>query len=409
MADWKATLLPASYRGVPFHVETYGGEHGRRWADHEYPGRDVPYAEDLGRAQRVYRFTGYLIGDNYAAVRTLLVAACELPGLGPLIHPTLGPLLVVCRKIEHTEERTRGRYVSLSLEFAEAGKLAQPAGLTIPVSDLVTAAFALGTVLGNNFLGGHSTAGGGPWLTAAAQAQTVQLGVDLQQARLPAPGVDQAALDGAIKTLVEDSASLALDTVALGAAIEAAFAAFTDAGDAMPVVTSMIQYATPSATLAELQGFLDSGVVTNPGVTPVIDQRRLNIIAFHTYTRGLALRETGYAITGVPLANYDQALALLDQVAAAFIALETVVANEGADDVYAALADLRAKITQLILSRAADLTPLVNYRVQSATPANSLTLAWTMYQDAGRDLEVVDEVDARNPAFLPFTGRVLVA
>jgi hypothetical protein len=30
-----------------------------------------------------------------------------------------------------------------------------------------------------------------------------------------------------------------------------------------------------------------------------------------------------------------------------------------------------------------------------------------MYQDTGRDLEVCLRVRARNPAFLPYTGRVL--
>jgi prophage DNA circulation protein len=407
MADWKSLLLPASFRGVPFFTENYGGEHGRRWADHEYPGRDVPYAEDMGRSQRVFKLTGYLIGDNYPAQRTLLVAACELPGAGPLIHPTLGPLLVVCRKIEHYEERTRGRYVNLTLEFAEAGQLSQPTGLAIPVTDVVTAAFALGTVAASAFQRGHSTQGGGSWLITSTQAETVQLGGDLERARLPAPGVDQAALNTAIAVLVEDSASLAMDTPALSSAIDTAFAAFTDAGEAMPVVTSMLLYATPPATLSQLESFIESGIVANPGVTAVVDQRRINIIAFHTYTRALALREVGYAITGVPLSNYDEAIALLDQVAQTFIALEAVAANEGEDDLYSALADLRVQTTQLILSRAASLTPLINYRVLAATPPNSLALAWRLYQDSSRDLELVDRVDARTPAFMPFTGRVL--
>ena len=423
MADWKSQLRRASFRSIPFLTETYGGEHGRRWADHEYPGRDVPYAEDMGRSQRVWRFTGYLIGDDYPTMRTLLVAACELPGAGPLVHPTIGAVQVVCRKVEHTEERTRGRYVSLTFEFAEAGQLLNPAGLSVPASILAAAALPLGEALSGNFLGAFNTIGGGPWLASAAQTQILALGASLQQMRLPAPGVDQGPLNTAISSLVLNSAALAISPPALSLAVDTAFSAFTDAGAALPVVTSMLQFAAPAGSLSQLSGTLlmapptvplatlevssRSNVINNPGVTPVVDRRRINTVAFEVYTRGLALREVGYAMTGVAFSNYDEAIALLNKTADIFILLENVTANLGDDDTYASLADLRAKITQLILSEAADLSPLIYYRVQQETPANSLAMAWRLYQDTDRDLEVVDRTNARNPAFLPFTGRVL--
>jgi prophage DNA circulation protein len=136
-------------------------------------------------------------------------------------------------------------------------------------------------------------------------------------------------------------------------------------------------------------------------------RRRINSVAFDTYTRGLALREVGYAMPGVAFQNYDDAIALLNTTAETFIQLETVVANLGDDETYAALANVRALITQLILTEAASLTPLIYYRVMQETPPNSLALAWRLYQDSSRDLEVVERTDARNPGFLPFTGRVL--
>lgn len=425
MADWKANLRRASFRSIPFLTESYGGEHGRRWADHEYPGRDVPYAEDMGRSQRVWRFTGYLIGDNYPMIRTLLVAACELPGAGPLVHPTIGAVQVVCRKIEHTEERTRGRYVAMQFEFAEAGQLVNPAGLSLPGSILAAAALPLGQVLQDSFLGSFLTTGGGPWLATAAQGQIVSLGASLQQMRLPAPGVDQGPLNLAISTLIGDSAALAINTPALARAVDSAFSAFTNAGAATPVVTSMLQFAAPSPTLPQSAGsgslFMapsvalsqveadsrTSNVINNPGVTPVVDRRRINTVAFETYVRGLALREVGYAMPGVAFSNYDDAIALLNTTADIFIQLETVVANLGDDETYAALANVRALITQLILAEAASLTPLIYYRIMQETPTNSLALAWRLYQDSSRDLEVADRTDARNPAFLPFSGRVL--
>jgi prophage DNA circulation protein len=51
---WRDVLLsqPASFRGVIFHVETGGKSSGRRTVTHEYPKRDDPYAEDMGRVAR---------------------------------------------------------------------------------------------------------------------------------------------------------------------------------------------------------------------------------------------------------------------------------------------------------------------------------------------------------------------
>ncbi|WP_431355959.1 DNA circularization N-terminal domain-containing protein, partial [Algimonas porphyrae] len=50
--SWRDQLEKASFRGVPFHVSRSGGEVGRRVQLTEYPLRDRPYAEDLGRKAR---------------------------------------------------------------------------------------------------------------------------------------------------------------------------------------------------------------------------------------------------------------------------------------------------------------------------------------------------------------------
>ena len=42
-------LRPASFRGVAFEVESHSESGGRRVELHEYPLRDTPYAEDLGK------------------------------------------------------------------------------------------------------------------------------------------------------------------------------------------------------------------------------------------------------------------------------------------------------------------------------------------------------------------------
>ena len=62
---WRDNLVPASFRGAVFHVETSGRRSGRRTVVHEYPKRNIPYSEDMGRSAVKWSFTAYLIlGDK---------------------------------------------------------------------------------------------------------------------------------------------------------------------------------------------------------------------------------------------------------------------------------------------------------------------------------------------------------
>ena len=86
-------LRPASFRGVPFVVDVAAGEGGRRIVTHEFPLRDQPYTEDLGRAAQRHRIRAFVIGDDYQDKRDALLAACQDKNTaGTLVHPFLGDL-----------------------------------------------------------------------------------------------------------------------------------------------------------------------------------------------------------------------------------------------------------------------------------------------------------------------------
>jgi prophage DNA circulation protein len=123
MADspWRERLRPASFRGVPFHVEVGGRTAGRRLAFHEYPKRDDPYTEDLGRRGRAFPVTGYSIGPYFLDDRDQLLDALDAEGSGTLVHPTLGEFLVKAGPCAAQERRERGGYVEFEMQFFEAG------------------------------------------------------------------------------------------------------------------------------------------------------------------------------------------------------------------------------------------------------------------------------------------------
>jgi len=97
---WQDRYLDASFRGVPFFVDRANTSGGRKTVLHEFPERDLPFAEDLGRASRLFNVTGYIIGEDYFEQRDRLIAACfDKSGPGILIHPYYGSLTVNCQNL----------------------------------------------------------------------------------------------------------------------------------------------------------------------------------------------------------------------------------------------------------------------------------------------------------------------
>lgn len=120
-------LLPASFRGVPFEVTSGSLRAGRRTVVHEYPQRDKPYVEDLGKATRQITIEAFVVGDDYIARGTALLAEIEKPGSGALIHPWLGEMTVTVTSVSELKFDTGLGTAYLTFVATEAGDLEFPA------------------------------------------------------------------------------------------------------------------------------------------------------------------------------------------------------------------------------------------------------------------------------------------
>ncbi len=118
---WKARLVPASFRGVEFKIDVGSRSGGRRTVLHEFPKRDDPYAEDMGRSAQRFTIAGYVIGGDYFDQRDALIEALETEGAGTLVHPTMGEFQVNSGPFAVTEHRERGRIAEFEMSFVEAG------------------------------------------------------------------------------------------------------------------------------------------------------------------------------------------------------------------------------------------------------------------------------------------------
>jgi prophage DNA circulation protein len=130
---WRAALMTASFRGALFHVETSSVENGRRIVVHEFPKKDIPYPEDMGRRARQFTVRGYCItypvdtsvplySTDYRTARDLLISQLETGGPGMLQLPTIvSPFMVVCQQYRMTEEERLGGYCVFDMSFVEYG------------------------------------------------------------------------------------------------------------------------------------------------------------------------------------------------------------------------------------------------------------------------------------------------
>ena len=131
-SPWRQRLMPAHFDGFPFHVESSNRENGRRIVTHEFPKKELPYSEDMGRRAIEFSVRGYIIqysydtGEplyqrDYTQPRDQLISRLELGTPGPLQLPTLAPIVVVCSRYRLTEEERLGGYCVIDMSFVELG------------------------------------------------------------------------------------------------------------------------------------------------------------------------------------------------------------------------------------------------------------------------------------------------
>ena len=129
---WRDQLMPASFSGARFHCDSNSRESGRRIVEHQFPKKDLPYAEDMGRAAREFTIRGYCIvypydseftlySRDYRRPRDELISKLEAEGPGVLQLPTQPSQLVVCPRYRLTEEERFGGYCVIDMTFQEYG------------------------------------------------------------------------------------------------------------------------------------------------------------------------------------------------------------------------------------------------------------------------------------------------
>jgi prophage DNA circulation protein len=424
MVNLAALMLPAVWRGVPFLVREESIRVGRRVAMHEYPYRDMPWPEDMGRAPRILSFSARLVGDDVILQRTVFAAACELKGAGLLIHPTLGPMK--CALLEPPTIRMAAlREVEFELTFVEAASRLYP-NLLVDTQNaiLVAAAAAVLTIAGvlASVLSGGSSAApvalGAQGVASAWGGIATTIGQDPAAIGNEASGLTSyngRYAGGMLATPAPAGATLAsqqLAVVTSRTAIDTAVAAL--AASAATVVTQPAACSTQArAVIVAVRGaaispadqirLLTSLAQYQPNVVATTAPIGAAIAATQTalgnLLRRAALIGLAEAVASLQPDSADAAQAMMDTLVTLLDAEILAAADAGDGVSYAALRDVRTAVVQDLSQRGANLAHIVQYSFNASMPA--IALAWTFYQDPTRVRDLVNRADAPHPLFMP--------
>lgn len=169
------------------------------------------------------------------------------------------------------------------------------------------------------------------------------------------------------------------------------YATVTDPAQAIPLFTSLTQ--------VDLQAVLGSDAISNAQATV---QSSIYDLWRRTAVTILAQASAAYQPT-----SYNDAEDVRMAVANVIDSEITIAGDQGEDDTFLALKQLRAAVVQDLTVRGAALAPLTTFTFGENLPA--LALAYQIYQDITRTDQLTAFGNSPHPAFMPVSFQALAA
>lgn len=395
-----AQLRQASFRGVQFAVTSASNNAGRRTQLHEYPLRDTPYVEDLGRATRTYSMTAIVVGTDYIYRTKRLMAALEKAGPGKLVHPWLGELNVVPSEVGQVSFDRKLGQATITLKFTEAGALENPSSAKNWLQSLreeIDSALAKAQEIVDDTMNVVSVSDSvvsdvmGAWGTIQHQfnfnAFATQSGI--------AKALDLINLEssGSIAVLAANTVR-ALDCSRL-------VGTRTDFGNGSKSLTAIAQ--TDALEPVHTDGLIDQS-------SDQISENNVNALkAFMRQT--LIIEAAGCAsVCGTEDDGSDAAISydfLIEVRDSVCNAIDDEILRTDDDEMAQMLESLRSATHQTLTERARGEARLINLPVQTGMPL--VVAAYQQYGDAERADEIARLNNVRNIGFAPAGGLIALS
>ena len=384
METWERDYRQARFRDVNFYVDSDdSGPFGRRVAIHEFPERDEPVVQDLGRNKREFTLEGYLLGADYINETNRLIDACEMESPGELVHPTRGARVVKCTsmRIRNTSKKRRISYVSLS--FIQADEfIPELEEITDSALSVVNSRTSALSKLSEYFVEVFDVVNL-PY-SYAVNAQNAFISFISQVESNRSIVSSASGFMRLVKTSVENVALYVFSSTDLIGSIISLLSFGTTEDDDYPATedTARNQF----TEIRKLFEFTPTRVVdsTDPTMTMSYSIQAAALIS----------------VTGLlPLITYDSLDEAIIFKTIILDKIDSLVASINNDSVYESLYDLRKSIMIDMEQRAFTLSRLSTTILSESLPA--LTMSYRLYGDLEQEDDLIKRNSILHPGFMP--------
>lgn len=386
---WKANLRPASFRGVPFKVEAHeAGGGGRAVVVHKFPLRNKHTTEDMGKNVKEFSIDAYVVSSDYMTERNALMRALDADGSAELVHPYLGTLKVRCTDYTLREGKSEGGMARFTLSFVESGEDEFPSDTT----DALAAADAAADDAKDDSVDGFeerfSIDGLPDFATLDASVTLTSAATQLASIAKNALGLDGVASGyvGNITAFVGELGSLMQKPASLAGQYH----------DLVSGVSGLFD--EPRAALKSLFDLFDFGDDQTPVVVTTSNRQAQqdNRAAINSMVQQAAVIQAARIAPSADYETVDDAQSVRDTLTEKIEVLMQDPATS--DELFLSLQDVRTAVVNGVPPEDVALPRMVTFTPPVVVP--SLVLAYSLYEDASRDLEIVSLNQIIYPGFV---------
>lgn len=391
---WRDELRPASWRGLACHVGGAEATGGRRLVVHEYPLRDEPYPEDMGRRARAWSVDAFLLGPDVLSQARAFADALEAAGAGTWVDPWRGEIEAVVETWSWRQSSAEGGIARFQIQFREAGEAAYPELAPDHAEAAAAATDGAWERTKDRFGEGFSVSG-----LADALKEDISGVIGLSVA-------DIAAEAGAVAAAADEAAGWARAAASLAADARLLI-------EQPGLLADRFMALIGAERLGGLgwRGWLNIASWAPPllgigGADPEAGRANANRAAYAAMVRAAGAAGAARAAAAEEFATYDEAIEARTAVVAALDEAQAGATHEQ----YRDLERVRATLVSAIAAQAPALPRLMT--IDRAQPVPALVLAWELYgaRPAGvpaRADEIVARNEVRHPLFCASPLEVL--
>lgn len=387
---WPDDLYEASYRGVAFEVELADSEFSQRHQVHEFPGRDFAVVEEFGEAPTRIRLQAFVAGPDAQTRKLALIRQCtRRSGGGTLVHPHYGSLPVFCTRCVVSESTREGDLVRFDLEFLRVEGTAPVVDRRPPIAGAQEQTAVVQEAAAVETTASLQVTGVPEFARTSVADQLRALGLRLRQLDVfRGPAEEAAILGEEIARLVDEASSLVTSPASAANSILQTLQRVSAAA------------ANAQASLAAYEALADFDARLLGGSTALEQLRDANVSQIASQIRQTAVAGAVAAAAAINWASLDDALAARDRLAA----LLDAELDRAAPAQYEQLALLRAALVAAVPPPERSLPRI--QRLTMPAPIGALELAYQLYDDADRALELIERNRFQHAGRIPALSTV---